>query len=190
MPCLSRVCAPSICTDTWARLYGRSLHKKDVHGSFLSVQAAWSKSTQERCAWQFPYCAGSVLEVYTRKMCLTVSLPCRLCARSLHKKDVRDSFLTVQAVCSQFPYRAGCVLEVYTRKMCATVFLPRGRSLHTKDVRDNFLTVHSKFTQEKMCVTVSLQCRLCARSLHKKDARDSFLTMQAVWSKFTQERCA
>ena len=73
-----------------------------------------------------------VLEVYTRKICVTISLPCRLCARSLHKKDVRDNFLTVQAVCA--------------------------RSLHKKEVRGNFLTMQavcSKFTQKKT-VTITL----------------------------------
>ena len=59
-------------------------------------------------------------EVYTRKMCVTMSLPC---GQSLHKKDVRDIFLAVQAVCA--------------------------RSLHMKDVRDNFFTVRSKLTYER-----------------------------------------
>ena len=58
--------------------------KKDMHDNFLN------------------YHAGCVLEVYLRKLCVTVSLPCGLCARSLYKKDMRDSFRAVQAVSSRF----------------------------------------------------------------------------------------
>ena len=73
-----------------------------------------------------------VLETYTRTMCTTVSLQC---AGSLNKKDVRDGFLTIQAICSklrmcvtislQFPFHTGCVIEVYTRKKCVIVSLSR-----------------------------------------------------------------
>ena len=153
-----------------------------------------------------------MLEVYTRKICVTVSFPCRLCARivtqpytlyarSLHQKDERNNVLTVSSC-------AGCVLEVYTRKKCVTVSLPCARSLHKKDLRDNFLTVQGARSQLKMCVTASLPCRLCARSLrkrfvtvsfpcrlcprilHNEDAHEMFLTFQVVCSKFAQKKSA
>ena len=100
-----------------------------------------------------------VLEIYTRKMCATVSL---WCAGSLHKKDVPDGFLTIQAICSklrmcltaflQFTFRTGCVIEVYTRKMCVIVSLSRRlctRKITQERWRDNFLTVRSQFTQHR-----------------------------------------
>ena len=54
------------------------------------------------------FCAGCELEVCTRKMCVTMSLWCSLCARILHKKDVRDNFLTG-------------AFQVYTRKKCVII---------------------------------------------------------------------
>ena len=101
------------------------------------------------------------------EMCMTASLPCRLCARGLCRNDVRDSFQTVQAMCSkfaqerragQFPYRAVCVLEIYTRKI---------------RVKNSLLC--SKFTQLK-----SLIMSLAWRSFHKREVRDKFLAVQAM----------
>ena len=136
-------------------LHARCVHKKDERNNFLTASLR----------------AGCVLEIDTRKICVTIPLPC---ARSLCKKDVRDSFLTVQAVCSQL-------------EMCMTASLPCrlcARGLRRNDVRDSFQTVQamcSKFAQERregqfpyraVCVLEITQERYgskilyCAPSLH------------------------
>ena len=151
------------------RLLAGDLHKKDLRDSFFTLQAVSSKFTP------------------SRKMCVTVSLPSRLCARIFHNRIrcllevyTRKTRVKISLLCG-----CHCVPEICARKECMTDFLPGARSLH-QDVCDSFFLVKAACSKLKMCVTASSPCRSSVGSVLEVCAGKMFVTVSSILETYTR----